>query len=66
MNVQIKLISPMVNSTISSERTLEFNFQKVDVVSDATHVTIRDSRSFQLLFRTPISNIDNFRKYDDK
>lgn len=65
MNVQIRLIHPIIETGKSSKEEMEFDFKHVDVMSDAEYVTVRSLPNYQLLFKSSINNISGFRKYED-
>ena len=65
MNVQIRLIRPILETGKSPKEEMEFDFKHVDVMSDAEYVTVRSLPSYQLLFKCSINNILGFRKYED-
>lgn len=65
MNVQIRLIHPILETGKSPKEEIEFDFKHVDVMSDAEYVTVRSLPNYQLLFKCSINNISGFRKYED-
>ena len=58
MNVKIKLIKPQ----FTKSECVEYEFVKADALNDGKHMTVRDSQSYQILFKCRLDNIDCFEK----
>lgn len=59
--VHIKLIEPIFATDCK-----EYVFDRVEMRSDNSHIEIRDLKSYRLIFKCPISNIDSFVDYERK